>query len=352
MPAQDETQTLATPAQAASHDLVLGLALSYLSARALHVAADLGIADLLQNGPRSTAELARITGAHQPSLCRVLRTLAGHGIFAEDAPGCFRLTPAAAVLQSGIAGSVRDAVRMMGDMTGDGPWWSAVGHLRHSVMTGQPGWDYVVGTPFFDYLAQHAAAGTWFDRGLANFTCLENAAIARAYDFGQAHRVVDVGGGQGGLLAEILHAFPQVRGVLCDRPQVLAEPAALTQAGLLGRCELVGIDFFQSMPRGGDVYLLKRILHDWNDEHAQHILQACREAMGHDARLLVIDVVLPPGNAFHPGKIMDMLMLALLEGQERAEQEFRTLLQRAGLHLNRVIPTPSLLSIVEGVAVS
>lgn len=352
MPSQDETQTHSTPSQATPHDLVLGLALSYLSARALHVAAELGIADLLRDGPRSVAELASRTGAHAPALGRLLRALAGHGIFAEEAPGCFGLTPAAAVLQSGVAGSVRDAVRMIGDMTGDGPWWSAVGHLRHSVMTGQPGWDYVVGTPFFHYLAQHAVAGTWFDRGLANFTSVENAAIAGAYDFGPAQRVVDVGGGQGGLLAEILQAFPRVTGVLCDRLQVLVEPAALTRAGLLERCELVGIDFFQSVPSGGDVYILKRILHDWNDEHAAHILRACRGAMGNDARLLVVDVVLPPGNAFHPGKIMDMLMLALLEGQERSEQEFRALFQRAGLHLTRVIPTPSLLSVVEGVAVS
>lgn len=352
MPTQDKTQTLATPSQTTPHDLVLGVALSYLSARALHVAADLGIADLLQDGPRSVAALARLTGTHQASLARLLRTLAGQGIFAEVTPGCFGLTDAAAVLRSDITGSVRDAVRMIGDMTGDGLWWNAVGHLRHSVMTGQPGWDYVAGTPFFTYLEQHAAAGTWFDRGLANFTSLENAAIARAYDFSQAQRVVDVGGGQGGLLAEILQAFPRVTGVLCDRPQVLAEPAALSQAGLLERCALVGIDFFQSIPGAGDVYILKRILHDWNDEHAEHILRACREAMPHDARLLVVDVVLPPGNAFHSGKIMDMLMLALLEGQERSEQEFRTLFQRAGLHLSRVLSTPSLLSILEGVAVS
>lgn len=351
MPAADEASSLATPSHTAPHDLVLGLALSYLSARALHVAADLGIADLLQDGPHSIAELARSTGAHLPALYRVLRTLAGHGIFAEATPGCFGLTPAAAILQSGRKDSIRDAVRMIGDMTGDGPWWNAVGHLRHSVMTGQPAWDYVVGTPFFTYLAQHATAGTWFDYGLANFTSLENAAIARAYDFSQAQRVVDVGGGQGGLLAEILTAYPQVTGVLCDRPQVLAEPAALIQAGLLERCKLISIDFFQAIPTAGDVYILKRILHDWNDEHAVHILRACREAMHEEARLLVIDVVLPPGNAFHPGKVMDMLMLALLEGQERSAPEFEALFQGAGLHVSQIIPTPALLSIIEGRAI-
>jgi hypothetical protein len=348
---QENSNGNAPAHQPSPHEIVLGMALSYLSARALHVATDLGIADRLRDGPRSVAELATATGAHAPALYRLLRTLAGHGIFAEEATGHFALTPAAAVLQRGIPGSVHDAVRMIGDMTGDGPWWSAVGHLRHSVMTGQPGWDYVVDAPFFDYLALHPAAGAWFDRGLANFTIVENAAIAHAYDFSQARRVIDLGGGQGGFLAEILKAFPHVTGGLCDQPQVLAEPAYLTQNGLLDRCELVGFDFFQSVPSGGDVYLLKRILHDWNDEHCLQILHNCRAVMSKDARLLVVDVVLPPGNTFHPGKIMDMLMMALLEGQERSEQEFCELYRRAGLKLTRVIPTPSMLSIVEGVAV-
>lgn len=346
-----QTNATVTAHQPSPHEIVLGTALSYLSARALHVAADLGIADQLKDGPRSINDLASATGAHAPSLYRLLRTLAGHGIFAETTPGHFGLTPAAAVLQTGIPGSVYDAVRMIGDMTGDGPWWSAVGHLRHSVMTGQPGWDYVVDAPFFNYLALNPKASTWFDRGLANFTIVENAAIANAYDFSGARRVIDIGGGQGGFLAEILKAFPNVQGVLCDQPQVLAEPAYLTQDGLLNRCDLVGVDFFQSVPSGGDVYLLKRILHDWNDEHAVQILHNCRAAMHKDARLLVVDVVLPPGNTFHPGKIMDMLMMALLEGQERSEQEFCELYRQAGLQLTRVIPTPSMLSIVEGVAV-
>lgn len=337
--------------QPSAHEIVLGMALSYLSARALHVATDLGIADHLKEGPRTIADLASATGAHAPSLYRLLRTLAGHGIFAEATPGYFGLTPAAAVLQSGIPGSVHDAVCMIGDMTGDGPWWSAVGHLRHSVLTGQPSWDYVVDASFFDYLALHPKAGAWFDRGLANFTIVENSAIANAYDFSQVRRVIDIGGGQGGFLAEILKAFPQVSGVLADQVQVLAEPTYLVQNGLLERCKLRAIDFFQSVPTGGDVYVLKRILHDWNDAHCLQILRNCREAMSKDARLLVVDVVLPPGNAFHPGKIMDMLMMALLEGQERTEQEFCELYRQAGLKLTRVMTTPSMLSIVEGVAV-
>jgi hypothetical protein len=351
MAESEDRRTNSPTTQPSPQEAILNMALGYLASRSLHVATELGIADLLKDGPKSIEELARATGAHQQSLYRLLRMLAGHGVFAEESPGRFHLTPMGAVLQVGVMGSVCDAVKMIGDMTGDGSWWPAVGHLRHSVMTGEPGFTYVHGMGFFDYLARHPEAGTWFDRGLANFATAENAAIVSCYDFGRFRRAVDVGGGQGGFLAEVLKAYPDVTGVLCDRPPVIQEPAYLTAAGLLDRCELVGIDFFTSVPGGGDVYVLKRILHDWSDEHCIQILRVCREAMGANARLLVVDAVVPPGNEPHPSKIMDMLMMALLEGQERTEQEFRALYRRAGLQLTKVVPTPSVLSIVEGVPV-
>lgn len=347
----EDRRTHSAPTQLPSQAVIFDMALGYLVSRGLHVATELGIADRLKDGPKSIEELARATGAHQQSLYRLLRMLAGHGVFAEASPGQFQLTPLGAVLQAGVAGSVADAVKMIGDLAGDGSWWTAVGHLRHSIMTGQPGFDYVQGTGFFEYLAQHPAGGTWFDRGLANFATMENAAIVSCYDFGQFRRVVDVGGGQGGFLVEVLKAFPRVTGVLCDRPQVIQEPAYLTAAGLKDRCEIVGIDFFKSVPSGGDVYVLKRILHDWGDERSVQILRVCREAMGENARVLVVDAVVPPGNEPHPSKIMDILMMVGFEGQERTEQEFRALYQRAGLKLTQVVPTPSVLSIVEGVPV-
>ena len=340
-----------TPTQPSPQEAILNLALGYLASRGLHVATELGIADLLKDGPKSIEELARATGAHQQSLYRLLRMLAGQGVFAEGPPGHFRLTPTAAVLQVGVPGSVHDAVQMVGDLAGDGSWWTAVARLRHTVMTGESGFTSVHGMGFFDYLTQHPEAGVWFDRGLANFATTENTAIVSCYDFGQCRQVIDVGGGQGGFLAEMLKAFPAVTGVLYDRPQVIQEPAYLTAAGLLNRCEVVGGDFFQSVPSGGDVYVLKRILHDWGDERSVQILRRCREAMGGQARLLVVDAVVPPGNAPHPSKIMDMLIMILAEGQERTEQEFGELFHQAGLTLTRVIPTPSVLSIVEGVPV-
>jgi hypothetical protein len=240
---------------------------------------------------------------------------------------------------------------MIGDLGGDGSWWNAVGHLRHSVLTGEPGFSYVLGMGFFEYVTQHPEAGTWFDRGLANFATTENAAIAGAYDFTPFRRVVDVGSGQGGFLAEILKANPSVVGTLYDLPQVVQEPAYLTAAGLVERCEIVGGDFFKSVPTGGDAYILKRILHDWSDRQCVQILRTCRAAMGDRARILVIDAVVPPGNGFHPSKDMDILMMVFAEGRERTEEEFRELYKQAGLKLTKVIPTPSVLSIVEGVPV-
>jgi O-methyltransferase domain len=167
---------------------------------------------------------------------------------------------------------------------------------------------------FFEYLTEHSEAGAWFDRGLANFAAPENAAIVGAYDFADFERVVDVGGGQGGLLAEILKAYPSLKGTLYDLPQVVRDPAYLTAAGLVDRCEIVGGDFFESLPRGGDAYILKRILHDWSDQRCLEILRHCREAMDEKARILVVDAVLPAGDEPHPGKVMDIFLMALTDG--------------------------------------
>jgi hypothetical protein len=183
---------------------------------------------------------------------------------------------------------------------------------------------------------------------LANFSAPENAAIVGAYDFAQFQRIVDVGGGQGGLLAEILKAHPSLRGTLYDLPQVVRDPAYLTAAGLADRCEIIGGNFFESLPRGGDAYILKRILHDWSDQRCLEILRQCRQAIDEKARILVVDAVLPAGNEPHPGRVMDILMMVLTEGRERTEQEFRELYERAGFMLTKVIPTRSVLSIVEG----
>lgn len=325
-------------------ETVVGLALGYLVSRSLHVAAELGIADLVEDGPKTVEELAAATGAHRDSLYRLLRALAAQGVFAEDERGRFATTPAAALLRRG---ALRDGVLLCGEVAGDGSWWSAVGALRHSVMTGEPAFRRQHGMGFFEYLGARPECGRRFDRGMANFATAENPAIAGAYDYSRFGHIVDVGGGRGGLLAEILARHPSARGTLFDLPEVVRDPAPLDRAAMPGRWAAVGGDFFRSVPAGGDAYVLKRVLHDWSDDRCARILRRCREAMGGDARLLIVDAVVPPGNAPHPGKVMDILMMVFAEGRERTEQEFAALLGKAGLRLTRIATTPSALSIVE-----
>ncbi|NOT54278.1 MAG: SAM-dependent methyltransferase [Deltaproteobacteria bacterium] len=327
-------------------DLIMGMALGYLVSRSLYVATELGIADLLKDGARRLEELASATGTHQESLYRLLRTLAAHGVFAEESPRRFVLTPAAVLLQDG---AMREGVLLCGEVTGDGSWWNAVGALRHSVMTGEAAFHRQQGMGFFDYLGLHPQCHAWFDRGLANFATAENPAIAGAYDFSRFDSIIDLGGGQGGLLAEILKRCPTLRAILFDQPQVVKTPTYLTKEKFGDRWTTVGGDFFQSVPKGGDAYVLKRILHDWSDDQCVRILRCCREAMDTNTRLLVIDAVVPLGNVPHPGKVMDMLMMIFGEGRERTREEFGQLFAQAKLQLATITTTPSPLSILEAI---
>ncbi len=325
-------------------ELIMNLSLSYLVSRSVHVAAELGIADLLRDGPKTIETLAARLGAHPPSLRRLLRTLASYGVFSEDEQRQFTLTPAAALLQQG---AMRDGVLLCGDVAGDGSWWNAVGALRDSVMTGQPAFECQQGRRFFDYLQEHPDCGTRFDRGMANFATAENPVIAEAYDFSRCAHLVDVGGGQGGLLGEILARYSTVCGTLFDLPHVLHHSTGFQKNALADRWRTVEGDFFQSVPSGGEAYLLKRILHDWSDEQCVRILRNCAKVMSPTSTLLVIEAVVPPGNRSHPAKVMDMLMMVFGEGRERSEQEFTALFHQAGLNLHAIIPTQSTLSVLE-----
>ena len=329
-------------------EVIINLALGYLVSRSLHVATELRIADLLKDGPQSIEALTLATGTHRQSLYRLLRTLAAHGVFAEDELGRFVLTPAAELL---CQGAMRDGILLCGEVTGDSSWWNAVGALRHSVMSGEPAFHQQHGMDFFQYLSTHSECREWFDRGLANFAAAENPAIAGAYDYSRFNHIVDIGGGQGGLLVEILKRHPNGRATLFDLPEVVKNLAYLGTEDIRGRWTTVGGDFFRSVPKGGDAYLLKRILHDWSDEQCVQILRCCREAMADSSRLLVVDAVIPPGNAPHSGKVMDILMMVFGEGHERTEQEFRALLMHAGLQLSHITMTQSTLAIVEAVPV-
>ncbi len=338
----EPTQTQPGVQELPPHIALVQMWVGYLLSRALHVAAELGIADLLCTGPKTAHELAAATGTHADSLYRLLRMLAAHGVFAEDDTGHFGLTPLAEPLQSEIPGSVRDAVRMIDEVS-----WNAAGHLLHSISTGKPAFDHVAGADFFSYQDHHPEVNERFARGMANGAKLENEAIASAYDFARFKRVVDVGGGRGGFLAAVLNTHPHVAGLLYDRPEVVSEPTYLHAAGVGDRWQTQGGNFFVSIPAGGDAYVLKRVLHDWDDGRCVSILRLCRDVMPSEGRLLVIDAVVPPGNTVPLLTNFDVMMM-LLGGRERSEREFRDVFQQAGFRLTRVIPTFSLLSIVEG----
>jgi hypothetical protein len=316
----------------------------YWVSQMVFVVAKLGVADVLAKGPKTPAAIAEQVGAHAPSLRRVLRTLASIGVFAETPNGRFRLTPLAAMLRSGVPGSLRDFALMIVDDYN----WAGWGALLHGVTTGEVAFDHVHGVRFFDYLATHPAKEKAFAASMASISGAENDAIARAFAFGRFGRLVDVGGAHGHLLATILRRHRKLRGVLYDQPQVVAgAPASGLLAGLEDRVEVIGGDFFASVPAGADAYMVKYIIHDWDDERCVRILGLCREAMAPGGRVLVIENVIEPGNRPGWSKLLDINMLALLTGKERTKAEFRDLFARAGLRLRRVVPTASPMSVLE-----
>jgi O-methyltransferase domain len=251
----------------------------YYISRAIWVAAKLGIADLLVDGPRHYGDLAKATDMHAPSLNRVLRLLASAGIFVEQEFGHFALTPIGGCLRTGVPGSMRAAVLLFGGRTQD--TWR---ELLHSVQTGEPAFPRVWGMDPFTHMEQHPEEAAVFDEAMADWTKHVAIATAAAYDFSPFRTIVDVGGGNGVLLAGILKANPGLRGVLFDRPHVVERGRArLAALGVADRCTVVGGDFFQEVPRGGDAYLLKHVIHDWNDERAGEILASCHRAMRSEA---------------------------------------------------------------------
>ena len=314
----------------------------------LFVAAKLGIADLLADGPRTVEELAAATHTNAEGLYRVLRLLASLDVFMELEPRRFTLTPMAELLQADAPCSFRDYAIVHGS-----EWYNrAWAHLLYSVETNEPAFDHACGLPLFDYMEQNPAAATEFNNSMTALSRFEAAGVCAAYDFSGCETVVDVGGGHGRLLTAILAAYPALRGILFDQPAVVsAAGPELALADVGARCQAVGGDFFTGVPPGGDCYLLKHIIHDWDDERSAVILRHCRQAMNAGGRVLVVEGVMPPGNEPSNSKLWDVVMLALTNGgRERTEEEYAALFGKAGLALSRVVPTNAVVSIVEGTA--
>ena len=312
--------------------------------RAIYVAVQLGIADLLADGPRTLADLATSTSTHAPSLYRTLRLLAAEGVFAETEDGRFELTPRAAVLRQG------SPARLQVLFLGRPASWHAAGDLSETVRTGETAFERVHGMDFFEYNRQHPDDQALFDQLMTSQTRPVARAVAEKYDFASMASIIDVGGGQGVSAIEILTAHPHLKAAVFDQPAVAAQAvAAIAEAGLSQRCEATGGDFFASVPDGHDAYLLKYILHDWDDEECVAILRSCRKAMGAGSRLLVVEAIMPPGNEPSFGKTQDINMLINVGGRERTEAEFRALYTAAGFELTRSIPVMGELHIIEGV---
>ena len=330
---------------------LLHLITGYWVSQAIYVAAELGVADRLGKKPCMVDALAAELKCDTAALYRVLRALASVGIFAEVEPRAFVQTPMGVLLRQDMPGNLAAFSRFQGDA-----WhWDAWGSIVESVRSGKSGMALRHGVPHcFDYFAKRApssAMSATFDAAMAGYAAQVNAAVVDAYDFSGARCIVDVGGGQGALLCAMLECAPHARGVLADRAEVLAHAeAALREQGLVNRISLILLNFFESAPTGGDVYVLSSVLHDWEDGDALTILRNVRAAMdsgASNARLLIIEHVLPDNNEAHPGKFIDLEMMLVTGGKERTLREYQTLLAEAGFAAPRLIATATSASIIE-----
>jgi hypothetical protein len=314
----------------------------HFSARCLHVAATLGLADLIEEGKTSAKELAFATKCDRDSIERLMRTLASLGVCIQGPDGHFALTPLGATLRSNVPESVKDMAVFMGSQ----PMWSAWEALSESLKTGAASFPDRNGATIYQYLATHQDLGAVFNRFMSAQSRLHNAAIVDAYDFSGIETLVDVGGSHGATVCAILIRYPMMRGVLFDLPEVIAK-AELYPAELRERCQLAGGTMLESVPSGGDAYLIKRVLMDSTDDEAVAVLENCRKAMKPGGRILIVDPMLPGGNVPHPNWLMDINALVVHGGACRTEVQFSNLLASAGFGLSRVITTRSPNFIIE-----
>ena len=313
---------------------------------AVRAMAEIGLADLLAAGPSTAGELAEATGTDAPTLARFLRALAGLGLVAHDAEGRVTLTPLGEPLRADAPGSLRPYALAITGAPVERAWHALPGALR----TGGAAFAGVHGLGLWDFYAAHPEEGALFDAAMTGSADARSGILPATVDLAAVGTLVDVGGGQGRMLAAAVAATPGLRGVLADRPEVLpGAEAFLTAAGVRDRCDLVAVDFFSAVPTGGDAYVLAHIVHDWPDAEALAILRACHRAMAPGARLWIVELVIQPGDAYDRAKLLDLLMLVLFGAQERTEAEYRALLEEAGFDRIAVHPTDSPYSIVEAV---
>src|SRR3954469_21889304 len=325
--------------------LMRGMITQYFTSRALYAVAALDVAGVLSAGGKTIEELAQTVGAHAPSLYRVLRVLAASHVFSEDEDHCFVNTALSELLRRDVPGSLRDLVLLFGDETS----WRSWEGILHAVRSGETPFEHIYGQTFFDFLQSHADTAAMFDRAMASASSTTNAAVAEAYDFSGFATVLDIAGGTGSALCSILKANPHLRGIVFDLPHVAQRACDFIVAqGLAQRCEFSAGSFFEAVPSGADAYFMKHVLHDWGDAECAAILLNCRKVMSRDARLLICERMVPPGNEPSAAKLIDLhMMMTNHGGKERTESEYRDLLRKSGFELQRVVATSTPWSVIE-----
>jgi hypothetical protein len=333
--------------EASPAERIAQMAAGYWVSQALYVAAKFSIADRLANEPRAAADLAAECGAHPQALYRLLRALASLGIFSQRSDERFELTPLAQPLRSDVPDSKRAMVLMTGEEQ-----FRAWGELLYSVTTGKKGFDRVFGQPLFEYLAERPEQAKLFDAAMVAIHGRETPAMLAAYDFSRLGTIADIGGGNASVLVTILAQHPRLRGILFDLPNVVARAQEPIQAaGLADRLQAVAGSFFERVPSGADAYMMRHIIHDWDDEQSLTILRNIHRAAPAGGKLLIVESVIRPGNDPDFAKLLDLTMLVIPGGQERTEDEYRQLLASGGYELQRIIPTTTGVSILESAKV-
>lgn len=311
--------------------------------QAIYVVARCNLAELFVAGPLSAEAVAQQAGLHAPSVYRLLRALADAGIFVHRTDDTFELTNLGNCLRSNVPGSMRMAAILFNEEP-----YVACAHLLESVRTGETAFERVYGMGHFEYLAQNETAAQTFHEAMTDLTTVVGRAVVSSYDFSQVRSLVDVGAGEGLLLAAILSANPHLKGVLFEAPPAMPGAQRLMeQQQLSHRCELRAGNFFESVPTGGDTYLLKSVIHDWDDARSLHILRNVRKAMPEDGRLLIVERVLPDSSERFFGKLNDLIMLVVSGGMERTEAQYQQLLRESGFGSGRVIPTGTGFHVIE-----
>jgi hypothetical protein len=321
------------------------MATGYWLSQAVYVAAKLGVADLLKNGPKSCKSLAAAMGVDHQALSRLMRALSSVGVFAHAQGNHFSLAPIGQSLQSNVPGSLRHAVITIGEIH-----YQAWGSLLHSVQTGSSAFNHVFGPGLFDYLHSNTESAATFNHGMTDLSSMLAYAVLMAYDFSAITSIVDVGGGQGGFLKKILEFHTEMAGTVFDLPSTIETTQEyMNGATCGGRCISLGGDFFKDVPAGADAYILCGVIHDWADDHSLQILKNCHRAMAKKGRVLLVETVVPDTDANCFSKLLDLNMLVMTGGRERTKAEFCALFDASGYKLTRIIPTIAPQSVIEAI---